>query len=259
MKIAFFDSGIGGLSVLHHALKLLPNEDFIFYADEDNVPYGTKSREQVLEFVDTAFKFLVSQKVDAIVVACNTATSVAVRKMREKYSLPIIGMEPAIKKALDLFPKQNVLVAATEITVHGEKIQRLISKLNAEKFVKLRALGELVNFAEQQEFNSPAVENYLRAEFSNYNFEEISSVVLGCTHFNYFKDTMKKILPAHIKFIDGNEGTLKQLIRLIEPLTDKKNSAPSIEFFYSGRKVTEPAELERLDNYLKRLDYVFEI
>ena len=86
LKIAFFDSGIGGLSVLHHAMKILPNEEFIFFADEDNVPYGVKSREQVLSYVDAAFKFLTAQNVGAIVVACNTATSVAVRPMREKYS-----------------------------------------------------------------------------------------------------------------------------------------------------------------------------
>ena len=110
MKIAFFDSGIGGLSVLHHALKILPQEQFIFYADEDNVPYGTKSREKVLHFVDDAFNFLIEQGVGATVVACNTATSVAVKKMREKYSLPIIGLEPALKMALDLFPALIIMI-----------------------------------------------------------------------------------------------------------------------------------------------------
>ncbi|MBO4780694.1 MAG: aspartate/glutamate racemase family protein, partial [Selenomonadaceae bacterium] len=86
MKIAFFDSGMGGLSVLHHAMKIFPQEEFIFFADEDNVPYGTKTPEEVLNCVDAAFKFLIAQGVGAIVVACNTATSVAVEKMREKYS-----------------------------------------------------------------------------------------------------------------------------------------------------------------------------
>ena len=102
MKIAFFDSGIGGLSVLHHAMRVLPNEQFVFYADEDNVPYGVKTKEEVMGFVQQAFDFLVGCDVKAIVVACNTATSVAVREMRHRYDIPIIGMEPAAKKALDL-------------------------------------------------------------------------------------------------------------------------------------------------------------
>ena len=257
MKVAFFDSGIGGLSVLHHAMKILPNEEFIFFADEDNVPYGTKTHEEILKLVDAAFNFLTAQNVGAIVVACNTATSVAVRKMREKYSLPIVGMEPAIKVALDMFPQKKVLVTATEITVRGEKIHKLINRLDAEKFVKLRALQKLVDFAERQEFNSADVEKYLREKFSAYDFKNFSSIVLGCTHFNYFKDTMKKILPAHIKFLDGNAGTLNQLVRLAKlNIGESKKNLP-VEYFYSGRRVTSPKELTRLENYLRRLDEMF--
>ena len=127
MKIAFFDSGIGGLSVLHHAMKVLPHEQFIFYADEDNVPYGTKTPEQVFTYVDQAFRFFMNQDVKAIVVACNTATSVAVRELRRRYKLPIIGMEPAAKKALDMDTgRDRILVIATPITVRGHKIKELI-------------------------------------------------------------------------------------------------------------------------------------
>lgn len=254
MKIAFFDSGIGGLSVLHHAMKILPNEEFIFFADEDNVPYGTKTREQVLCYVDAAFKFLTAQNVGAIVVACNTATSVAVRKMREKYSLPIIGMEPAIKVALDMFPQKKVLVTATEITIRGEKIHKLINRLNAKNFVNLRALQKLVDFAERQEFNSVDVEKYLREEFAPYDFENFSSIVLGCTHFNYFKDTLRKILPLHMKILDGNAGTLNQLIRLTNLKVGEVKKNPPVEYFYSGRRVTSEEELARLKIYLRRLD-----
>ena len=253
MKIAFFDSGIGGLSVLHHAGKILPQEEFIFYADEDNVPYGTKSPEEVLNFVDEAFKFLVSKEVGAIVVACNTATSVAVKIMREKYSLPIIGMEPALKVALDTFPNRKVLVAATAITITGKKIFKLIKKLHAENLAELKALPRLVEFAERQEFDSAAVEEYLRGEL-NYDFEKFSSLVLGCTHFNYFKDTFRKILPPHVKILDGNAGTVNELIRRtkLKPARTEKNL--SAEFFYSGRRVTDSTELARLEKFLRRLD-----
>ncbi len=258
MKTAFFDSGIGGLSVLHHAMKILPDEEFIFFADEDNVPYGTKTREEILNYVDEAFKFLISQNVEAIVVACNTATSVAVRPMREKYSLSIIGMEPALKRALDLFPEKKVLVAATEMTVKGEKIKKLVEKLNAKKFAELHALQKLVEFAERQEFNSAAVENYLRSELGGYDFKNFSSIVLGCTHFNYFKDTLKKILPAHMKILDGNEGTLNRLIELAHlKKNPQSKKIPHVEYFYSGRRVTSATELNRLENYLRRLDEMY--
>ena len=251
MKIAFFDSGIGGLSVLHHAMKILPHEDFVFFADEDNVPYGTKSPEEVLRFVDAAFEFLTAQNVGAIVVACNTATSVAVRKMREKYPLPIIGMEPALKLALDTFPARKVLVTATAITITGEKIRRLIERLHAENFTQLRALSRLVEFAERQEFTSAAVENYLRGELANYDWENFSSLVLGCTHFNYFKDTLRKILPPHVKILDGNAGTVNELIRRTNLSGE---GCASVKFFYSGRLVTDAAELDRLKKFLQRLD-----
>ena len=254
MKIAFFDSGMGGLSVLHHAMKILPHEQFLFFADEDNVPYGTKSPEEVLRCVDEAFKFLIAQGVGAIVVACNTATSVAVKKMRARYPLPIIGMEPALKVALDTFPNRKVLVTATAITITGEKIQRLIKKLRAENLAELRALPRLVEFAERQEFNSSAVEKYLRAELADYDFEKFSSLVLGCTHFNYFKDTLRKILPPHMKILDGNAGTVNELIRRtnLKPSRAEKFLPP--EIFYSGRKVSDAEELLRLKKFFLRLD-----
>ena len=257
MKIAFFDSGMGGLSVLHHATKILPQEEFIFFADEDNVPYGTKTPEEVLGFVDEAFKFLIAQEVGAIVVACNTATSVAVKKMREKYSLPIIGMEPALKVALDTFPNKKVLVAATAITITGEKIHRLIKNLHAENLTELKALPRLVEFAERLEFNSAAVEKYLREELAACEWKNFSSLVLGCTHFNYFKDTLKKILPPHMKILDGNAGTVNELIRRTNLKSERAEKISSVEFFYSGRRVTDAAELSRLKKFLRRLDEMY--
>ena len=117
MRIALFDSGYGGLTVLSHARRVLPSEEFIFYADRDHVPYGTKSVPAVRGFVRTAFRFLIEQqRADAVVVACNTATSVAVDEMRRLYDVPIIGMEPAVKKALTHDAEHRVLVTATPIT-----------------------------------------------------------------------------------------------------------------------------------------------
>lgn len=259
MKIAFFDSGIGGLSVMHHAMKILPDEEFIFFADEDHVPYGTKPPDLVMKYVDEAFQFLLTLNVKAIVVACNTATSVAVKEMRKRYDLPIIGMEPAIKRAIDLYGDRRVLVTATPVTVKGEKIHSLIDKLGKRDIIDLLALPGLVDFAERQEFNSEAVTNYLREKFAPYNFNEYSSLILGCTHFNYFKDTMRQLLPENVHFVDGNEGTLKELMRRLNlsASTAKLYDNANVEYYFSCRKVTSSDELKRLKIYLNRLDCMY--
>ena len=259
MKIAFFDSGIGGLSVLHHAMKVMPDTDFVFFADADHVPYGTKTRAEVLNYVDAAFQFLMTLNVKAIVVACNTATSVAVRQMRSKYNIPIIGMEPAIKRAVDLYGNKRVLVTATPVTVSGEKIKLLIDKLGKQDIVDLLALPKLVDFAERLEFNSDAVTNYLREQFTHYDFKQFSSIVLGCTHFNYFKDTMRTLLPDNVKFVDGNSGTIKELMRQLNISPVDKAVNDNVEYYYSCRKIKQSDELKRIKIYLERLDNMYDI
>lgn len=259
MKIALFDSGIGGLSVLHHAMKVLPREQFVFFADEDHVPYGTKTREQVLAFVAEAFDFLMTQDVKAIVTACNTATSVAAAEMRRRYDIPIIGMEPAAKKALDLDGRHRVLVTATPITVRGRKMDVLIEKVDKAHLVDRLPLPELVNFAERQEFESPAVSEYLRRQLAPFDFSRYSALVLGCTHFNYFKDTMRRILPPHVQLIDGNEGTIRELVRRLHERGQLEDLPQSVDYFYSGRRVTDAAELARLQRYMQRLDRMYAI
>lgn len=259
MKIAFFDSGIGGLSVLHHAMRVLPHEQFVFFADEDHVPYGTKTKQQVRDYVAEAFDFLVARDVKAIVTACNTATSVAVAEMRQRYDIPIIGMEPAAKKALDLDGEHRVLVTATPITVKGRKMELLIEKVDKDHLVDRLALPELVNFAERQEFESQAVTDYLREQLSTFSLANYSSLVLGCTHFNYFKDTMRCLLPDNVRFVDGNEGTVRELTRRLKERNQLEQQVQSVDYYYSGRLVTEDAELARLRSYLKRLDAMYRI
>ena len=244
---------------MHRALSMLPADEFIFFADEDHVPYGVRAPDEVLRLVDEAFRFLISLEVNAVVVACNTATSVAVREMRRRYPIPIVGMEPAVKLAFDLYGARKVLVTATPITINGDKIKRLIARLDRAKYVELLALPSLVDFAERQEFDSPAVEEYLRRALAPYDFDRFSSIVLGCTHFNYFKDTLRKILPPDVKFVDGNEGTLKELARRMNITPSAPRGAIDVRYYYSGRLVEDAAELDRIGKYLRRLDGMIKI
>ena len=260
MKIAFFDSGLGGLSVLHHARHVLPHESFLFYADESHVPYGTKSHEEVQRYVGEAFEYLLAQDVKAIVVACNTATSVAVPAMRARYDLPIIGMEPAAKKALALDAKHRVLVTATPITVAGEKMEHLIERVDHEHLVDRLALPELVTFAERMEFDSVAVERYLQRALAPYALEDYSALVLGCTHFNYFKPVFRRLIPPAMRFVDGNEGTVAQLVRKLEERGALNTGGKqTVEYVYSGRRVTDKEELKRLDACNRQLDAVYDL
>ena len=259
MKIAFFDSGIGGLSVLHYAMQVLPQEQFLFYADEDHVPYGVKTREQVLSYVDEAFDFMIGQDVKAVVVACNTATSVAAAEMRRRYDLPIIGMEPAAKKALDIDGEHRVLVVATPITVAGNKMNVLLDHFDKDHLVDKLPLPQLVTFAERQEFDSPAVETYLRDQLAPYDLSKYSALVLGCTHFNYFKGVLRRLMPETMHFVDGNEGTVRELTRQLRERGKLENLPQTVTCYYSGRRVTDPQEIARLDRYMKQLDIVEKI
>lgn len=259
MKIAVFDSGIGGLSVLHQAMKRLPNEAFLYYADEDHVPYGEKTREQIVQYSEEAVKFLIDKGADAVVIACNTATSAAAAVLRSRYSLPIIGMEPAVKKALDLDPVHRVLVAATPVTIRGDKLKILMEHYDNHHLVDLLPLPKLVRFAEKGIFYGDEVKQYLEEQLKDFDLSEYSALVLGCTHFNLFKAQLRELLPANMSFVDGNKGTVNQLIRKLNETGAKPEKDPSLHLFSSGREITGEAEKEKIRMILSHLEKMYPI
>lgn len=259
MKIGIFDSGIGGLSVLHQALITLPKEDYIYYADTDNVPYGIKTREEIIGYVDHAIDFLVGKGVKAIVIACNTATSTAADYVRSKYSLPILGMEPAVKPAVAKSHGKRVMVIATPVTVREEKLRTLIEQVDDEHLVDLVAMPGLVSFAEAGIFEGNEIEQYLRQELKDYNLADYSALILGCTHFNYFKDSYCKVFPKGISFIDGSFGTVNYLKRILTERNLLENNHGTVEYYMSGRPVYREEELQKLSQLHKRLDKMLKI
>ncbi|KAF5033679.1 Glutamate racemase 2 [anaerobic digester metagenome] len=256
MKIGVFDSGIGGITVLHDAVKMLPNEDYIYYADTMNVPYGTKPKEEVKKYIFYAIDFIVSQGVKAIVVACNTATSVAIEELRNRYSIPIIGMEPAVKPAVEKNKNadKRILVTATELTLKQDKLQNLIAKLDNEHIVDLLSLQELVRFAEKFDFSEETVLPYLKERLSNFDLSNYGTVVLGCTHFTFFKDMIQKLLPEDVDIIDGNMGTVNNLRRILEEMNLLNEGNGNIDFYNSGVRVEEQEKLRQYKDLLKKLD-----
>ena len=256
MKIGIFDSGLGGLSVLNEALSKLSEHEFLYYADIKNVPYGQKSRDDILKFSFDAVKFLIENGANAVVVACNTATSVAIKELRANLSVPIIGMEPAIKKAHDLSHNDalKTLVIATPVTVNGAKLKELIANLHAKDKTELLALPRLVNFAENGEFDTKNVKSYLKEELDKLDLSKFGFLVLGCTHFNYFKDSLREILPTNISIIDGNEGTINRLISELGLKISTLDQATKVRFFYSGDEVFSKFELDKISRNLTHLE-----
>lgn len=263
MKVGIFDSGIGGLSTLHQAMQVLPNEEFIFYADVDHVPYGEKTKEEVLEYVDEAVGFMVEKNCKAIVLACNTATSVAITPMRQKYKLPIIGIEPAVKPAIMHHGKKRIMVIATPITAREQKLKNLITQYDAQHNVDVVPMPGLVRFAQGCEFTSDAVIQYLRDAFSEYDLDNYSELVLGCTHYNYFKDVFKQIFPDDIEMVDGNLGVSQHLKNILRTCGLNNLSIPEpkepVQYFYSKRLVTEQKELDKIVTLHERLEQMQKI
>lgn len=250
MKVGIFDSGIGGITVLKTALDILPQVEYIYYADNLHVPYGTKPKQEVLGYVEDVASFLMSQQVDAILIACNTATSVAVDELRKQYDIPIIGMEPAVKLAIDDNPKGGkVLVTATPLSLKEDKYKKLVAHIDPLNRTVPLPLPELVTFAENGEFDYERIMNYFREKLSLFHLEEYVGIVLGCTHFVYFKKYLQELLPAHIKIYDGNEGAIRHLRECLDlKESNKDTNRPQVTFYHSGKKC-ETNNL--LDKYLK--------
>lgn len=234
--IGFFDSGVGGLSVLKEAIKLLPNEDFIYFGDSKNAPYGVKSVEEVKELSFQAVEFLIKHKVKAIVVACNTATSAAIEDLRRNYSnIPIIGIEPALKPAVEINNGGKIVIMATPMTLSEKKFASLMEKYRYKAEVVPLPCAGLVEYIEKGIVQGEELNNFLKDKFSHLIYNEISSVVLGCTHYPFIKEELNKVLGEKVKVIDGSLGTAAQLKRLITEnnTRNKKESAGNVEIFNS--------------------------
>lgn len=213
-KIGMFDSGIGGLTVLKELRKLLPNENYIYYADSKNNPYGEKSDSELMNIVTNIVDFLISREVKIIVIACNTATTRCINRLRKMYpNMIFVGTEPAIKVACDKNYK-NTLVMATPGTIKSERTHELV-KLNKKRDQKITLLSCKGLADAIESGNKDNVNKVLHKLLDKYVDEDIDSIVLGCTHYPHAKKNIKELFPK-AKLIDGNKGASRQVKRQLE-------------------------------------------
>lgn len=216
--IGVFDSGLGGISVLKELAKSMPNEKFIYFGDSANAPYGIKTKEEIAERCVDIIEFFLAKGVKAIVIACNTATSAAANMLREKYShLPIIGMEPALKVAADGKIDNTIVVMATPLTLKETKFNDLMARYSDDNTVIKMPCPELVNIVENDLLDDEeVVESQLKDYYKDLDMSKINSVVLGCTHFVFYREYMEKILNHNINIVDGNLGTTNHLKEILK-------------------------------------------
>lgn len=213
--IAVFDSGVGGISVLRQLRKYLPGERFLYFGDSANAPYGTRPTREVRELSVAVAEALIPRGIKALVVACNTATAAAIDTLRQAHpDLIVVGVEPALKLAADHFPRGIIGVMATPVTLREEKFNHLVERFADQcSVIRLPAPG-LVELVESGKANSPESERLLRELLGPY-MGKLDAVVLGCTHYPFAAETVKKLLPG-VAIYDGGEGTAKETKRRLE-------------------------------------------
>ena len=209
--VGVFDSGVGGISVLAEMRRVLPKEDFLFYGDTAHAPYGTKRPEEVMGFVRGVMAHLTDSGVKAVVIACNTSTSVAAEELRRTCTIPIIGMEPALKPAHELRHGGQILVLATPMTLRLPKFMRLMERYG-EGVEPLPCPG-LMDLVEQEDFVQ--ARRYLQEHFAPFDMGHVDAVVLGCTHYSFLRPVLRELLPGDVPVLDGNQGTARQLARVL--------------------------------------------
>ena len=213
LPIGVFDSGVGGLTVAREIFRNLPNEKIIYYGDTARVPYGNKSADTIKRYSRQITRFLLSKDVKAIVIACNTATSAAVKDLRATFpDIPIIGMEPAVKPAVLAHPKGRVLILATPLTLREEKLGHLLEQYAPLAEIIKIPCPELVAFVERGELNSPAVHAYLNERLGAYR-GSADAAVLGCTHFPFVRRAIGSVLGSGTELFDGGPGTARETRR----------------------------------------------
>jgi len=220
--IGVFDSGLGGISVLRDAVRLLPQEHFIFCGDNRNAPYGVKTPEQIHACVMNVVEGLLRQDIKALLIACNTATAASAQLLRQQLNIPVIGMEPALKPAHENRRDGQILVLATPATLHMEKFRNLMQQYG-EGAVPVEGYG-IVECVESGHIEDEIMLDVLHGLMDKHLQRKTDGIVLGCTHYSFIKNALSVVAPG-VPLFDGNLGTVRQLRRVLESRGLLRNEA----------------------------------
>lgn len=248
VNIGVFDSGLGGLWILKYLEQELPGYNYIYYADQANLPYGTKESDEIVRLSSSIVDFLLEKECKLIVIACNTATSAAIAKLREKYSVPFVGIEPAIKPASELSKTGHIGILATKVTTEGKKLQDSIDKFASNVKVHVHTGYGLVELVEEGKADSDEAEALLRTYLEPLLEKNIDQLVLGCTHYAFFINRIKKIVGDTVNIIDPAPAVVKRVKQLVE-----ENNLSSLDSRGEVELFTSSDNKDQLESFFKNI------
>lgn len=234
--VGVFDSGVGGISVLEQIRRLLPAEALIYVADSAWMPYGALDHEVIRERCRLISRFLVGQGCKALVVACNTATAAAIEQLREEFPLPIIGMEPAVKPAVEATRNGVIGVLATAGTLSSEKFSRLVKRFDSHAEVVFQPGDGLVELVEAGELTGDRTRALLEKHLQPLMDRGVDALVLGCTHYPFLTPLIREIVGDDVAILDTGRAIALELARQLEKhgLRAPEGSQVGIEFYSSN-------------------------
>lgn len=238
--IGFFDSGVGGFSVLRHGLGTLAGSPLLYVADSAHAPYGARTAHDVVTRCRSITRFLVEQGAGAVVVACNTATAIAVEQLRAEFAVPIVGMEPAIKPAARLTRSGRIAVLATRGTLGSDRYARLRSDHGDRIEVHERICHHWVEAVEEGDLDNPRVHDLVNAELAPLHQLGVDTYVLGCTHFPFLLPAIRHVVGPGAELVDPGPAVIEQLRRRLD-MTAGRDTPSTVRLFTSG----EPARLQQ--------------
>ncbi|HBS47822.1 TPA: glutamate racemase [Candidatus Dependentiae bacterium] len=219
--IGIFDSGVGGLGIFQKIAEPLPNEDLIYIGDNKNCPYGEKTVEELQQITTKLLNFLVTNHdIKIAVIACNTASTTCLDYLRERFTIPIIGVVPTVKPACEITKTKQVAILGTSRTVNSAYQKKLIEQFATGKGINVLGIAcpDLVSLVESGQLEGPEVEEKLREYLALAIRNQADVVGLSCTHFPFLKQQIKKLLPKEVIILDSNEAVAKQVVRILSTL-----------------------------------------
>ena len=239
ITIGVFDSGVGGLSVLHHIRLTLPEARLIYVADSAHVPYGDKPAAYIAQRAHTLTSFLISQGAQAIVIACNTATAVAAASLREQFTLPIIGMEPALKPAVAATRSGVVGVLATTGTLESARFAALLQRYGREVKIVTQSCPGLVEQVELADLSSETTRGLIQRYTSPLLAQGADTLILGCTHYPFLAQLIRAAVGSEITLIDTGAAVARQVqhrlqVEIRDAAKHQAVNLAAVQFYSSG-------------------------